>query len=799
MLTPSLTFHSLFLNFLMLFFIAVYPSSTTFFSRCSHNSVNANVLHADPRLLPRLITRDQDGVPSYSSGYRGTYGCTCDKKYTYAVCAEQGDQVVKLQLDPFAIVAGAAAGNIMRSCDLYDTGNESTSLVFCIQGWGSFTIWVYNASDLTTLLSFVVPDQSNIGVVPHILVDTPNRVLYVSNNVDPGYVFKFSNIDNITAPTYEGNCSLNDGGSQLPAMMVKVDDLLFVYHNLNPGRLSSINLTTFTWNATIDFATNDGLGDLDNVVADHNYVYVLIAGGASNPSIIRCSFRNNEFRIVNVLKIGIGSSLYSIAISPDLSYLLLPVASSGLMIVNTSPFKLETRTLWTPLPAAVFARDANVLSSKNEDDNEEEEQHHEQEKRHAQAQRGPNVGFGDGRPIITHDGRIYAPRSDYGVRFYNFTHQRADQVYPTLRPIKDATISDSALALGSSTKLPLACVANANETFFVCSLYFGGIVKYNLRPISFALSVSMASDQPRCDIFENASSSLIVCTRYDPSFTGLETLNATNFASVAKWTSPDTFAKYSWVLVDSPSATAYASSYQPAPNSIIYKVAAIDSLAPFNVGNITFVDADYPTMRWRFPLLLSLHQSSPAHSSQFDQFHAVEWNRDLRFGRRRRWLRANGERRQVHLRKHVRWLHRTRRLRRFFVLPLRKLSESWKLRPQFDRHHQGCSIHLGHRFLEEQPSYRRCRGFLAVERQRIRGRRVRSAAHSSLYLHHLRLFVKRRFRLCLQHSGRNPNSIDDSIHDRIAFRNLHRQRNSVNERARFAFPHTNRFTFPKSC
>jgi hypothetical protein len=109
-----------------------------------------------------------------SSDVEGSLFCTTSSDESYAVCGSFNGFAVRYNLQPFAFAAKGAYNQNIYSCGLYETESQATSRAVCAKG--SIGAVFFNVVDMTLITTLAI--TPNVGGIPSIIVDTPNRVAY---------------------------------------------------------------------------------------------------------------------------------------------------------------------------------------------------------------------------------------------------------------------------------------------------------------------------------------------------------------------------------------------------------------------------------------------------------------------------------------------------------------------------------------------------------------------------------------------------------------------------------------------
>lgn len=381
----------------------------------------------------------------------------------------------------------------------------------------------------------------------HVAVDTPNQAAYLSDYGNPGIIYKVTGIAAPTASLPLTSVPLGGGGT-LPAMLLVVADagLLFAFCNSNPAQLSSVNITnsSFAWNASLTFPAGSAYGQYDAMAHCDNYVYVFAT------SLFRCSYRNNDFAIAGQLDIYTQSA-HAVAISPDASFLLLPTGNYDLLYVNLTTWALES--------SSRSGRDASIA----------------------------------GRPIVMSDNtRIIAPSTFPAIFFFNRTTVRVDEEYPSLRPAFNATnLTTSAIKIATDTLGSWSCNVDSQETYAFCGTLSNSPIRYDLHPFRVgvgngpAVAPGSTRQQYYCALFENGTqkTSRGLCVAVDGTFyshrvSDLSVVFNISLLGVGYWPA---------VVIDTPSAIAYVSTYTSTAPTYVHKILDVGGASPIVVGNLT--------------------------------------------------------------------------------------------------------------------------------------------------------------------------------------------------------------------
>jgi hypothetical protein len=406
-------------------------------------------------------------VSFYPTSVAGPLSCTKSTDESFAICTNEENKVIRFNLQPFSFaLASASAGQILQSCDLYEEpGNPSASSVVCaIEATG---VYFYSASTLASLTTIPV----DLGSNPQVIVDKSNATTYVSSNrATPPFIYKIVSINTAT-PYIAGTLDALGDGDEYPSPLLIIDDTLYVHLRMEPAaRMARISILNFTWVSSVVFAQGEEYGG--SICNDQNFIYDLISN-----SLVRLTYNNNNFARVDSLDVFTGTFISTISISPDLSFLIFTARTSGLFIVNTSTFQIESRNF-----VVNSSTIANLVTA--------------------------------GRPLIMNDNsRVYA-FVEMGFNVFSFDVRRdtpRSDVYPVLNPL---TPIGSPIVTNSGVQGSSFCTTSSDEKYAVCGSYEFA-VRYNLQPFAyFAKSVGQ-TNLPSCGLYDTGSeaTSRVICAK----------------------------------------------------------------------------------------------------------------------------------------------------------------------------------------------------------------------------------------------------------------------------------------------
>ena len=427
------------------------------------------------------------------SGVTGSLQCTKSSDESYAVCASYSFIAIKYVLQPFSFAAkGPDEGNRMVSCDLFETSSQSTSRVICAKGGSSgFKGAIfYNVSDMSKITNISI---TNIGSYPHTIVDTPSEVAYMSSNnwltwLTPD-IYKIINIAS-PSPSVGATLSSLGSGDQSPAAMLLIGEYLYVHLDMSPARLARIQLSTFTWKSTVTFNRGENSGWLDNLANDDNFIYDLAFFGI----LVRCTYNNNNFARFDSLNTGFFQT-YSLSISPDSSFLLRTAGDSGILLINTSSFSIESRNL-LKLESGSFAQ-------------------------------------AYGRPIImSNSSKVFGFTSNNDQVFaFDIRQVPPSSLYDELFPSSSTPIITTSPGVVGS----IQCTKSSDESYAVCASETRVAFKCILQPFSLVAKGPDEGLRMRsCDLYETSSQSTsrVICAKGSSGFEGAIFYNVSDMSKI---------------------------------------------------------------------------------------------------------------------------------------------------------------------------------------------------------------------------------------------------------------------------